>query len=62
MTGIEKARQEMRKRHASRTGLISFKTENGWEPWGIGTFADALDLAEESGNGFMSFQSLGRSR
>ncbi len=27
----------------AKTGIISLKTENGWEPWGIGTFAEAVE-------------------
>ena len=49
MTGIEKARQEMRKSHASRTGLITLKTERGWEPWGIGTFREGAEAQAEAG-------------
>lgn len=26
-----------------KTGIISLKTESGWEPWGIGTFAEAVE-------------------
>lgn len=26
-----------------KTGIISLKTEGGWEPWGIGTFAEAVE-------------------
>lgn len=33
----------------TRTGIISLKTEGGWEPWGIGTFADALAAKAETG-------------
>lgn len=33
----------------TKTGIISLKTESGWEPWGIGTFREAVDAKIETG-------------
>lgn len=37
------------KKTKTKTGIISLKTENGWEPWGIGTFAEAVATKIETG-------------
>lgn len=33
----------------AKVGLITLKTKSGWEPWGIGTFAEAVDAKIETG-------------
>ncbi len=42
-----------------KKGIISLKTARGWEPWGIGTFRDALRAVAETGNRCFSFRTLG---
>ena len=37
------------KKTKTKTGIISLKTESGWEPWGIGTFREAVDAKIETG-------------
>nr|DAW36129.1 MAG TPA: hypothetical protein [Caudoviricetes sp.] len=33
----------------TKTGLITLKTERGWEPWGIGTFREGAEAQAEAG-------------
>lgn len=33
----------------TKVGIISLKTERGWEPWGFGTFRDAVATKIETG-------------
>lgn len=41
------------KKTKTKTGIISLKTGNGWEPWGIGTFAEAVEA--KIGTGAQAF-------
>lgn len=43
-----------------KLGYISVYTAKGWEPWGIGTFSDAVRAKIETGARLFHFVSLGR--